>query len=75
MLVLVVGSKLITRKLSTDMRTFALAKPSLEIVVTGIVQQIKEAGLARAAKISRFSRHACFFLSPPRALPQCHSGL
>ncbi len=53
MLVLVVGSKLITRKLSTDMHR-SRWQNLLEIVVTGIVQQIEEAGLAEPRKYLGF---------------------
>jgi F-type H+-transporting ATPase subunit a len=44
MLVLAAGSKLITRKLSTDLRR-SRWQNSLEIVVTGIEKQIEEVGL------------------------------
>ncbi len=53
MLVLVVGSKLITRKLSTDLHR-SRWQNLLEIVVTGIVQQIEEAGLAEPRKYLGF---------------------
>ncbi|MGR9087410.1 MAG: F0F1 ATP synthase subunit A [Gammaproteobacteria bacterium] len=45
MLVLVVGSKLITRKLSTDLQR-SRWQNFLEIIVTGIEKQIKEVGLS-----------------------------
>jgi len=53
MLVLVVGSKLITRKLSMDLKTFPLAE-LLEIVVTGIMKQIEEVGLSHPEKYIGF---------------------
>lgn len=53
MLALVIGSKLITRKLSTDMRR-SRWQNLLEIVVTGIVEQIKEAGLTEPRKYLGF---------------------
>ena len=46
MLVLAVGSKLVTRKLSTDLKR-SRWQNLLEIVVTGIVKQIGEVGLSR----------------------------
>ena len=48
MLVLAVGSKLITRKLSTDLKR-SRWQDLLEIVVTGIEKQIEEVGLFVAA--------------------------
>ncbi len=53
MLVLVIGSKLITRKLSTDLRR-SRWQNLLEIVVTGIVRQIEEAGLTEPRKYLGF---------------------
>jgi F-type H+-transporting ATPase subunit a len=49
MLVLAVGSKLITRKLSTDLIR-SRWQNLLEIVVTGIEKQIEEAGLSQPQK-------------------------
>jgi F-type H+-transporting ATPase subunit a len=49
MLVLAVGSKLITRKLSTDLKR-SRWQNLLEIVVTGIMKQIEEAGLSQPQK-------------------------
>ena len=57
MLVLAVGSKLITRKLSTGLKR-SRWQNLLEIVVTGIEKQIEEVGLQPAAEISRLSGHA-----------------
>ena len=53
MLFLAVGSKLITRKLSTDL-TRSRWQNLLEIVVTGIEQQIKEVGLSQPRKYIGF---------------------
>ena len=53
MLFLAVGSKLITRKLSTDL-TRSRWQNLLEIVVTGIEQQIKEVGLSQPRKYMGF---------------------
>lgn len=53
MLALVIGSKLITRKLSTDMRR-SRWQNLLEIVVTGIIGQIKDAGLTEPRKYLGF---------------------
>ena len=53
MLFLAVGSKLITRKLSTDL-TRSRWQNLLEIVVTNIEQQIKEVGLSQPRKYMGF---------------------
>jgi F-type H+-transporting ATPase subunit a len=53
MLLLVVGSKLITRKLSTDMQR-SRWQNLLEIVVTGIVKQLAEVGLSQPQKYVGF---------------------
>ena len=53
MLVLVVGSKLITRKLSTDLKR-SRWQNLLEIVVTGIQKQIEEVGLPQPEKYIGF---------------------
>jgi F-type H+-transporting ATPase subunit a len=53
MLVLAVGSKLITRKLSTDLSRSRLQN-LLEIVVCGIVKQIEEVGLNQPQKYIGF---------------------
>ena len=53
MLFLAVGSKLITRKLSTDL-TRSRWQNLLEIVVTGIEQQIKDVGLSQPRKYMGF---------------------
>jgi len=53
MLLLTVGSALITRKLSTDLKR-ARWQNFLEIVVTGIVKQIEEVGLPQPAKYLAF---------------------
>ena len=53
MLFLAVGSKLITRKLSTDL-TRSRWQNLLEIVVTGIEQQIEEVGLSQPRKYMGF---------------------
>ncbi len=57
MLVLAVGAKLITRTLSTELQRTRWQN-LLEIIVTGIVQQIKEVGLKSAAEVSQLSGHA-----------------
>ena len=53
MLVLAVGSKLITRKLSTDLKR-SRWQNLLEIVVTGIEKQIEEVGLPHPQKYLGF---------------------
>jgi F-type H+-transporting ATPase subunit a len=53
MLVLAVGAKLITRRLSTDMRR-SRWQNLLEIVVTGITKQIEEVGLRHPRKYVGF---------------------
>lgn len=53
MLVLVIGSKLITRKLSTDLQR-SRWQNLLEIIVTGINKQIEEVGLKQAEKYLGF---------------------
>jgi F-type H+-transporting ATPase subunit a len=53
MLLLTVGSALITRKLSTDLKR-ARWQNFLEIVVTGIVKQIEDVGLPHAEKYLGF---------------------
>jgi F-type H+-transporting ATPase subunit a len=53
MLVLAVGSKLITRKLSTDLKR-SRWQNLLEIVVTGIEKQIEEVGLSQPQKYLGF---------------------
>jgi len=53
MFVLVVGSKLVTRKLSTDL-TRSRWQNFLEIIVTGIVKQIEEVGLKHPEKYVGF---------------------
>ena len=53
MLVMAVGSKLITRKISTDMRR-SRWQNLLEIVVTGIEKQIEEVGLSEPQKYLGF---------------------
>ena len=53
MLVLAVGSKLITRHLSTDL-TRTRWQNLLEIIVTGIGQQIEEVGLRQPRKYIGF---------------------
>src|SRR6202050_4763996 len=53
MLVLVVGSKLITRKLSTDL-TRSRWQNLLEIIVTGIEKQIEDVGLPHPEKYLGF---------------------
>jgi F-type H+-transporting ATPase subunit a len=53
MLVLVVGSKLITRKLSTGLKR-SRWQNLLEIIVTGIQKQIEEVGLPHPEKYIAF---------------------
>lgn len=53
MLVLFIGSKLITRKLSTDLKR-SRWQNLLEIIVTTITQQIKDVGLRRPEKYLGF---------------------
>ena len=57
MLVLAVGSKLITRNLSTELKR-SRWQNLLEIVVTGIEKQIEEVGLRASGEIYRLSGHA-----------------
>ena len=63
MLVLAVGSKLITRRLSTELKR-SRWQNLLEIVVTGIEKQIEDVGFATARSISAFSARS--FCSSPR---------
>ena len=56
MLVMVVGAKLITRKLKTE-GAISRWQGLLEIVITAIQQQIKEVGLQHPAKVSQLYRH------------------
>ncbi|MEP6947235.1 MAG: F0F1 ATP synthase subunit A [Acidobacteriota bacterium] len=53
MIALVVGSKLITRKLSTDLKR-SRWQNFLEIVITGIVKQIEDVGLTQPRKYIGF---------------------
>jgi F-type H+-transporting ATPase subunit a len=53
MLVLALGSKLVTRKLSTDLQR-SRWQNLLEIVVTGIVKQIEEIGMSQPQKYLGF---------------------
>jgi F-type H+-transporting ATPase subunit a len=53
MLVLVIGSKLITRKISTDMKR-SRWQNLLEIVITGMEKQIEEVGLGQPRKYLGF---------------------
>ena len=53
MLLLAVGSKIITRKLSTDLKR-SRWQNLLEVVVTGIEKQIKEVGLSQPRKYLGF---------------------
>ena len=73
MLVLAVGSRLITRKLSIGLER-SRWQNLLEIVVTGIEKQIEEVGLSRAAEISRLSGHAFSIYRRSQPL-HCHSRL
>jgi len=79
MLVLAVGSKLITRKLSTDLKR-SRWQNLLEMVVTGIEKQIEEVGLrhperyigflARSSCLSRWPRSARSFPATSRPRPR-----
>ncbi len=62
MLVLAIGSKLITRKLSTDLKR-ARWQNLLEIVVTAIEKQIKEVGLRDPKKYLGFLGTLFLFLA------------
>jgi F-type H+-transporting ATPase subunit a len=62
MLVLAVGSKLITRKLSTDQNR-SRWQNFLEIIVTGIEKQIEEVGLPRPEKYLGFLGTLFLFLA------------
>ncbi|MEO7731456.1 MAG: F0F1 ATP synthase subunit A [Kofleriaceae bacterium] len=62
MLVLAIGSKLITRKLSTDLKR-ARWQNLLEIVVTAIEKQIKEVGLRDPEKYLGFLGTLFLFLA------------
>jgi F-type H+-transporting ATPase subunit a len=62
MLVLAVGSKLITRKLSTDQNR-SRWQNSLEIIVTGIEKQIEEVGLPHPEKYLGFLGTLFLFLA------------
>jgi F0F1-type ATP synthase membrane subunit a len=67
MLVLAVGSKLITRKLSTELKR-SRWQNLLEIVVTGIEKQISRRRPEASRKIYRLSGHALFVRRAGRAL-------
>jgi F-type H+-transporting ATPase subunit a len=62
MLLLALGSKLVTRKLSTDLER-ARWQNLLEIVVTGIEQQIEEVGLGQPEKYLGFLGTLFLFLA------------
>jgi F-type H+-transporting ATPase subunit a len=62
MLVLVVGAKLVTRKLSTDLER-ARWQSLVEIVVTGIEKQIEEVGLPRPERYVGFLGTLFLFLA------------
>ena len=62
MLVLAVGSKLITRKLSADLKR-SRWQDLLEIVVTGIEKQIEEVGLSQPQKYLGFLGTLFLFLA------------
>jgi F-type H+-transporting ATPase subunit a len=53
MIAMTLGSKLITRKLTSG-RTISRWQSALEIIVTGIEQQIKEVGLTEPRKYLSF---------------------
>ncbi|MDP4209103.1 MAG: F0F1 ATP synthase subunit A [Bacteroidota bacterium] len=61
MAILVVGSKLITRKLSTDIK-ISRWQCILEMIVTGIKNQIEEVGLAKSGKYISFLGSLFLFL-------------
>src|ERR1035441_9376145 len=72
MLILAVGSKLVTRKLSTDQNR-SRWQNLLEIVVTGIEKQIEEVGLPHPEKNLCFLATLFLFLPtdrPPSTLPR-----
>ncbi|MGO9834671.1 MAG: F0F1 ATP synthase subunit A [Polyangiaceae bacterium] len=62
MLMLVVGAKLVTRKLSTDLKR-ARWQNLLEIVVTGIEKQIEEVGIGHPEKYLGFLGTLFLFLA------------
>ncbi|MBC7204042.1 MAG: F0F1 ATP synthase subunit A, partial [Pusillimonas sp.] len=62
MLVLVIGSKLITRKLSTQLQR-SRWQNLLEIIVTGINQQIEEVGLKNPQKYLGFLGSLFLFIA------------
>jgi len=72
MLVMVVGSKLVTRRLSTDL-TRAPWQSLLEIVVTGIEKQIEDVGLRRPEKYIGFLRYPLPVRRPGEPVHR-HSG-
>ena len=57
MIVMSLGAKLITRKLTTE-GDISRWQGSLEIIVTAIEEQIKEVGLSQPDKVSRLPGHA-----------------
>jgi F0F1-type ATP synthase membrane subunit a len=65
MLILTIGSKLITRNLSTD-HTRSRWQNLLEIIVTGIENQVEEVGLSQPRKYIGFLGTLFFFV-------RCHS--
>lgn len=62
MLVLTIGSKLITRKLSTDVKR-SRWQNLLEIIVTAIVNQIKEVGVSHPEKYLAFLGTLLLFIA------------
>ena len=73
MLVLAVGSKLITRKLSTGLKR-SRWQNLLEIVVTGIEKQIEEVGLSQPQKYIGFLGTLFLFVAAGQPLHR-HSRL
>jgi F-type H+-transporting ATPase subunit a len=61
MLIMVIGSKLITRKLSSDIK-ISRWQGILEMIVTGIKKQIEEVGLAKPEKYISFLGSLFLFL-------------
>ena len=68
MLVLAVGSILITRKLSTDLHR-SRWQNLLEIIVTAIEKQIEEVGLSQPRKYLGFLGTLFLFIALPPSAP------
>src|ERR1039458_2402327 len=73
MFVLAIGSKLVTRKLSTGLQRTRWQN-LLEIVVTGIVKQIEEVGLSQPQKYLGFLGTLFLFVAIDRKSTRLNSS-